>query len=98
MVKAMGGKCECTAGECTTAACEGCELVKTKVLAPLIKDRVSARFKDWKKDVTHSIKAKDGKTSTAKCTFLKGALCEPCADTLADDIVKKLQEVFGQKK
>ena len=99
MVKAMGQKCDCTAGDCTTEGCEGCPMVKSKVLHPLIKERVAARFKDWKKDLTHTVKAKDGKTSTVKCTFLKGALCETCADTLADDILKKLQALFsGQKK
>ncbi|HZN60807.1 MAG TPA: hypothetical protein VFC90_00245 [Planctomycetota bacterium] len=98
MKKAMGSKCECTAGECSAAGCEGCELVMSKVLAPLMKDRISARFKDWKKEITHAVKAKDGKASTVKCTFLKGALCDPCADALSDDILKKLQDVFGQKK
>ena len=99
MKKQMGSKCECTAGECSSAGCEGCDLVKSKVFTPLMKDRVSARFKDWKKEIAHTVKAKDGKTSQVKCTFLKGAVCEPCADALADDILKKLQELFsGQKK
>ena len=99
MQKVMGSKCECTAGECKAAGCDGCTMVKSKVLVPLMKDRVTARMKDWKKEITHAVKATDGKTSTVKCTFLKGALCEPCADALADDILKKLQEMFsGQKK
>jgi len=99
MKKEMGQKCECTAGECSAAGCEGCELVKTKVFAPLMKDKISARMKEWKKEITHAVKAKDGKTTSVKCTFLKGALCEPCADALADDILKKLTELFsGQKK
>jgi hypothetical protein len=99
MKKQMGSKCECTAGECTAAGCEGCEMVKTKVFVPLMKERISARFKDWKKEITHTVKAKDGKVTTVKCTFLKGGLCDPCAEALADDILKKLQEMFsGQKK
>ncbi len=99
MKKQMGSKCECTAGECSAAGCEGCDLVKSKVFTPIMKERISARFKDWKKEITHSVKAKDGKTSAVKCTFLKGALCGPCADTLSDDILKKLTELFsGQKK
>jgi hypothetical protein len=98
MQKVMGSKCECTAGGCKEAGCEGCDLVKSKVLTPLMKERISARFKDWKKEITHAVKGRDGKTATVKCTFLKGALCETCTDTLADDILKKLQETFGQKK
>lgn len=98
MKKVMGTKCECTAGECKAAGCEGCELVRSKVFVPLMKTRVSARFKDWKKEITHTVKAKDGKTSQVKCTFLKGALCEPCAEALADDILKKLQELFSEQK
>ena len=50
MQKVMGSKCECTAGGCTAAGCEGCDLVKSKVLIPLMKERISVRFKDWKKE------------------------------------------------
>jgi hypothetical protein len=99
MKKQIGSKCECTAGECSAAGCEGCEMVNSKVFVPLMKARVSARFKEWKKEITHAVKTKDGRTTQVKCTFLKGALCETCADSLADDILKKLQEMFsGQKK
>jgi hypothetical protein len=98
MVKILGSKCDCTAGDCSESGCEGCDLVKTKVLAPLLKDRVTARFKDWKREITHAVKSKDGKTSQVACTFLKGPLCEPCADSLADDILKKLQEMFSGKQ
>jgi hypothetical protein len=99
MVKIMGSKCPCTAGECSAAGCEGCDLVRSKVFVPLMKERITARIKDWKKDVFHAVKAKDGKTAQVKCTFLKGDVCEPCTDSLADDILKKLQELFsGQKK
>ena len=99
MVKLMGSKCECTAGECKSDGCDGCSMVKSKVFVPLMKERIAARMKDWKKDITHTVKAKDGKTTAAKCTFLKGALCDPCAESLSDDILKKLQEMFsGQKK
>lgn len=98
MQKEMGGKCECTAGECAAAGCEGCDLVKSKVFVPLMKERISARVKDWKKEIVHAVKSKDGKTSQAKCTFLKAGLCEPCADVLADDILKKLRDLFSGKK
>lgn len=98
MKKELGSKCECTAGECSAAGCEGCDLVKTKVFTPLMKERVAARFKEWKKDLLHTVKGKDGKSSPVKCTFLKGALCEPCAETLSDDILKKLRELFSEQK
>jgi hypothetical protein len=98
MKKEIGQTCECTAGSCSASGCEGCDYLKTKVFTPLMKDRVSARMKDWKKDVMHAVKAKDGKTSQAKCTFLKGALCEPCADTLSDDILKKLRDMMSDQK
>ena len=98
MKKELGSKCECTAGECSAAGCEGCDLVKTKVFTPLMKERVAARFKEWKKDLLHTVKGKDGKSTQVKCTFLKGALCEPCAETLSDDILKKLRELFSEPK
>ncbi|HTF58184.1 MAG TPA: hypothetical protein VK661_13215 [Planctomycetota bacterium] len=91
-------KCECTAGECATEGCEGCSMIRTKIFAPLMKERVGARMKDWKKEITHAVKGKDGRTETVKCTFLKGAPCDSCVDTLSDDILKKLQAFTEEQK
>jgi len=93
----FGSKCECTAGACTAAGCPGCDMVKTKVFIPLMKERVQARMKDFKKDVSHAVKDKEGKSRSVKCTFLKGDACAPCVDDLSDAVLKKLQELFSQK-
>ncbi|HEY3225414.1 MAG TPA: hypothetical protein VGK61_00300 [Planctomycetota bacterium] len=55
-------------------------------------------IKDWKKEITHAVKGKDGKAETVTCTFLKGALRAPCVESLSDDILKKLQAFIEEQK
>ncbi len=98
MKKECNCECPCTAGTCSAEGCESCATVKSQVFAPLFKDKVNARFKDWKKDVKHSVKGDDGKAKDVTCTFLKGDLCKACVDDLADASWKKLSELFGEKK
>jgi hypothetical protein len=93
----FGSKCECTSGECGADGCPGCEMVKTKIFIPLMKERVGARMKDFKKDVMHAVKDREGKPQTAKCTFLKGDVCGPCVDEMSDAVLKKLQEFATRK-
>jgi len=97
MVEKFGSKCECTAGECAAEGCQGCDLVKTKVLTPLMKERVQARMKESKKDVQHAVKDKDGKSREVKCTFLKGDVCAPCVESMSDAVLTKLQELMSKK-
>lgn len=98
MQKELGAKCACTAGECTTADCTICETVKSKIFVPMMKERVSAAFKNLKKDVTHSVKGDDGKVADVTCTFLKGDTCKPCVEEMADAGLAKLKELRAEQK
>ena len=98
MQKEVGQKCQCCAGECKGEACSTCETVVSKVYAPLMKERVNARFKDMKKEIKHTVKGEDGKESDVKCTFLTGDICKVCVNDMADASWKKLKEMFAEKK
>ena len=41
MKKECGSECDCTAGRCSTSGCEGCAAIKTKILAPMLKERMA---------------------------------------------------------
>ncbi len=98
MQKEVGQKCQCCAGECTGEGCSTCDTVKTKVFAPLMKEKVNARFKDFNKEVSHKVKGDNGKENDVKCTFLKGDTCKVCVNDMADVSWKKLKEMFAEKK
>ena len=96
MQKQYGVKCPCTAGECKADGCDNCATVKDKVFVPILKEKVSKRFKEWNKKVVHEVE-KDGKTAKVDCTFLKKT-CDPCIEEMAKASLKKLGDLFGKKK
>lgn len=97
MKKECGGECPCTAGKCEADGCGSCDTVKTKVFAPILKERVTARFKEFGKKVSHTV-AENGKSKEVECTFLTGATCSVCVNDMADASWKKMKELFSKKK
>jgi hypothetical protein len=98
MQKEVGAKCECSSGDCCADHCGTCDAVKSKVFVPIMKEKVTARFKEIKKDVLHKVKGDDGKESEVKCTFLTGDTCKSCVEDQAQVAWTKLKEMFSAKK
>jgi hypothetical protein len=89
MKKEFGDKCPCTSGECTAENCVTCEFVKTKIFAPVLREKVAARLNDGKISLSHFIRVDDGKARDVSCVFLKGEVCTHCVDELVDATWKK---------
>ncbi len=99
MKKEVGQQCPCTVGGCCEKECPSCETVKTKIFAPILKDRVNARFtKEGFKEAKHAGKDAEGKATETACTFLSGDTCTPCVNEMADAMWAKMKELFAAKK
>jgi hypothetical protein len=70
MEKEFGQTCAC-AKDPSAAPCAVCEFLKTRAVAPVLKERIKARLDHPESVATHS---------GTPCTFLKGSACQGCVD------------------
>lgn len=81
MEKECGQACAC-AKDSSAPPCAVCEFLKTRVVAPILKDKIKSHLKHPEAAVSHA------------CTFLKGSTCEGCASELADVLWEKFRVVL----
>lgn len=90
----FGESCPCTSGACSEEHCPACEFLKTKVFAPLLREKVASRLTSAPINLTHVARGGDGKLVEAPCTFIKGETCPHCVRELSDATWQKANELL----
>lgn len=78
MEKECGQTCAC-AKDPSAPPCAVCEFLKTRVVVPVLKEKIKSHLEHPEAASGHA------------CTFLKGSACEGCASELADVLWEKFR-------
>lgn len=81
MEKEFGQTCPC-AKDASAAPCAVCEFLKTRVAAPVLKEKIKAHLEHPEAAASHA------------CSFLKGSACDGCAQELANVLWEKFSVVL----
>jgi hypothetical protein len=79
MEKEFGQTCAC-AKDPSVAPCAVCDFLKTRVVIPVLKERIAIRLEHPEAAPTHPAGA---------CTFLKGSPCEGCVEEMTNVLWEK---------
>jgi hypothetical protein len=79
MEKEFGQTCAC-AKDPSAAPCAVCDFLKVRVVAPVLKEKIKAYLDHPEVTAAHR---------NGQCTFLKGSVCDGCAEELANVLWEK---------